>query len=153
MRPKALVFICILCTAVVLILGSCATMRSPDKMTYERFCGTWANQDYEPKPGTLQPYAKWIINPDGTFVSYSYLVQTGPAAAGTYVVEKRWTDSLGNSFYHVKAYFYENDSTWYELCKIDNHNAVFECNYSNIDYPAAIDPKDMHSSYEIYYRY
>ena len=129
-------------------------MKSPDRMTYERFCGTWANEAYEPKPGlTTQGIAKWILNPDGTFVLYPYLLQAGPTAVGSYTVEKRWTDSNSNSWYHVKTYWPTTGTTQYELWKIDMYNSVWEVNWSNIDYPAAIDPKDMHSTYFRLYRY
>jgi hypothetical protein len=119
-------------------------------MVYERFCGTWANLDFE---GKVTPPAKWIINPDGTYIGYQKLIQTGPTGVGNFIVEKRWTDASGNSFYNMKTYSFMNQVTQYELWKIDKYNAVFEYNYSNNDYPAAIDPKDKHSTYEIYYRY
>ena len=74
MKTKALVLSCFLCLAVLIVIGSCATMKSPDKMKYEKFCGTWANQDYEPKPGIYTPYAKVIINPYGTIIKYLRLL-------------------------------------------------------------------------------
>lgn len=153
MKTRTIVSILILVLAIMVIAGSCTTMKSPDKMVYERFCGTWANQDYEPKPGMVSPMAKVILNPDGTFVYYQYLIQTGPNAVGTYTVEKRWKDADGNSFYHVETYSPLSTVTQYELWKIDKYAAVFEFNYSNIDYPEAIDPKDKRSTYRIYYRY
>ena len=154
MKTKMLVLFSILCLVVLIILGSCATMKSPDKLTYERFCGTWANKDYEPKPGFIAPlFAKRIVNPDGTFLGYPYLIQTEPARVGLYTVEKRWTDSDGNSWYHSKTYWPIEATIQYELWKVDKYNAVLEINWSNIDYPTAIDPKDMHSDYSIYYRY
>jgi hypothetical protein len=155
MRQKTLISICFIGMAVFFVLGSCATMKSPDKMTYERFCGTWVNKDYEPTAGLKTGGgAKFIFNPDGTFVNYNFLNQAGPAAVGTFAVEKRWTDPSGSSFYNLKIYYYENDSTWYCLCQLNNQNAVFEISWSNTrSYPEAIDPKDWHSSYSIYYRY
>jgi hypothetical protein len=153
MKTRTFIFGCILWVVILLVLGSCATMPNPDKMVYEKFCGTWANQDYEPKPGIYTPYAKVIIDPYGTIIKYLRLNQAGLTFVGTYIVEKRWKDSFGNNFYHVKTFYLENNSTWYELWKIDKLNAVFEFNYSNIDYPDAINPKDMHSDYLIYYRY
>ena len=155
MRLKRLIFICIFSMAVFFVLGSCTTMKSPEKMTYERFCGTWANTDYEPAIGMKSGAgAKFIFNPDGTFVNYNFLDQAGPAAVGTFVVEKRWTDSSGNSFYNLKIYYYENDSTYYVLCKLKKQNAVFETSWSTTrSYPDSIDPKDWHSTYGIYYRY
>ena len=128
MKMKTLMLFCILCLVVLIILGSCATMKSPDKMTYERFCGTWANKDYEPtagfKPGVAFHYAKYIVNPDGTFLWYNYLDDAGLTAVGTYTVEKRWKDANSNSFYHVKVYEPLNDVTLYELWEIDKYNSV-----------------------------
>ena len=155
MKTRTLISGCILCVVVLIILGSCATTQNPDKMVFERFCGTWANEAYEPEPGLTKPWpAKLILNPDGTFVGYQYLIQTGPTTVGSYTVEKRWTDSNGNSWYHVKVTWpTESGTTQYELWKIDMYNSVLEVNWSNIDYPAAIDPKDMHSVYIRLYRY
>ena len=154
MKTKTLVLFSILCLTALIILGSCATMKSPDRMTYERFCGIWANQDYEPKPGVMGPTAaKWILNPDGTMVGYEYLNQTGPTWIKSYTVEKRWNDTEGNHFYHVKAYDVLHQVTQYELWRLDRYNAVLEVQYIYDDYPAKIDPKDMHSDYLIYYRY
>jgi len=156
MKTRTLVFFCVLCLAVLIILGSCSTMKSPDKMTYERFCGTWANEDYEPKPGLTTPsFAKWIFNPDGTFLGYRHLIETGPTEIGTYIVEKRWADSDNNSWYHIKTYWplSGQGSYRYELWKLDKNNAVLEMNTSNNDYPSEIDPKDFHTQYTIFYRF
>ena len=75
MHMKTLTPFFILFLVVLIILESCATMKSPDKMTYERFCGTWANKDYEPTAGMMADvsyhYAKYIVNPDGTFYGIS----------------------------------------------------------------------------------
>ena len=154
MKTKTLVLFSILCLTAVIILGSCATTSNPDKMVFERFCGTWANQGYEPtaeEPTT--PMAKLIINPDGTAVAYRYLVQTGPTIVYLYAVEKRWKDADDNSFYHVKVNVVFDYVTQYEIWKIDKYTSVLEINYSNIDYPEAIDPKDKHSVYRLFYRY
>ena len=154
MKTKTLVLFSILCLTALIILGSCATMNSPDKLTYERFCGTWANKSYEREPGLSSPaYAKYIINPDGTFLGYQNLNETGPTLVAYYTVVKRWSDTEGNSFYHMKNYFPILEGTKYELFKVDKHNATLEVQWSNIDYPSKIDPKDMHSSYLILYRY
>ena len=154
MKTRTLMFFCILCLAALIVIGSCATTQNPDKMVFERFCGTWANEAYEKEPGSSEPsLAKWIINPDGTFTGYDYLIETGPTVFGSYIVEKRWTDSGGNSLYHVKVYVVIIDGTRYELWRIDKYNAVWEVQWSNIDYPAKIDPKDNHSNYHIHYRF
>jgi len=152
MKTKTLMLFCFLCLAVLIILGSCATMKSPDKMTYERFCGIWVNEDYEPTPGVMPPPAKFTMNPDGTYLNYQYIMQSGPTGVGYYTVEKRWTDSDGNSWYHVITDAFFRDIT-YELWRIDKYNSVFEFSFSHNDYPDAIDPKDKHSTYRIYYRF
>ena len=157
MKTKTMMFFCILCLAVLIILGSCATSQNPNKMVFERFCGTWANKDYEPTAGMMADvsyhYAKYIVNPDGTFLWYKYLDETERTAVGTYTVEKRWKDADGNNFYHVKVFEVLNQVTLYELWKIDKYASVWECNSTNIDYPDAIDPKDKHTDYRIFYRY
>ena len=153
MKTKTLLLYCILCLSVLIILGRCATMKSPDKLTYERFCGIWVNKDYEPGPGSTSTGGKLTINPDGTWQSHLYILGWGPTNVGFYTVEKRWTDTDSNSYYHVILYNPIDFYTRYELWRIDKYNAVFELNYSNIDYPDAIDPTDKHSSYRIYYRF
>ena len=104
MKTRTLIVGCILCVVVLIILGSCATTQNPDKMVFERFCGTWANENYEAKPGEGGRPVKIILNPDGTFVYYDRLIKTGPTTGGLYNVEKRWTDSAGHIWYHVKVY-------------------------------------------------
>ena len=153
MNIKMLILFIILCLVALIILGSCATMKSPDRLTYERFCGTWVNEAYGPKPGKGSPGAKLTMNPDGTWLNYLSILQSGPTYVGIYTVEKRWTDSNGNYYYHVKTYSYMTEVTQYELWRIDKYNAVFEYNQSNIEYPEAIDPKDKRSTYRIYYRF
>ena len=157
MKARTFVSIIILVVVVLFVIGNCATTNNPDKMVFERFCGTWANKNYEPTAGfkteVSYHFAKYIVNPDGTFLWYHYLDQTGLTAVGTYIVEKRWKDVDGNSFYHVKVYEPLNNVTLYELWKIDKYASVWECNSSNIRYLDAIDPSDFHTVYRIFYRY
>ena len=154
MKTRTLISGCILCVVVLIILGSCATTQNPDKMVFERFCGTWANENYSQ---VSDLGAKRIYNPDGTFLVYMDVLDigvVGTAFVGTYTVEKRWTDSEGNSWYNVIAYFKLTDvGTENLLFKLDKYNAVLEVEYSNIDFPTEIDKKDKHTTYGIYYRY
>ena len=153
MKPRLLMLFCILCLAGLVVLGSCATMKSQGRMMYERFCGTWANPAYEPEAGKSNPFAKIVVNPDGTYLGYQRLDQAGPTGTGFYTVEKRWTDAEGNSWYKAKIYFPIVYETTYELSKLDRFNAVWESQSSNNGYPTKIDPKDYHSYYRIRYRY
>ncbi len=151
MKKKVLVLSCFLCLAVLIVIGSCATTTGPNKMIYERLYGTWANNAYE---WLANPPVKEIFNPDGTGVYYNSLLKTGTSGAITYTIEKRWTDSEGNYWYHViMKYPLVPSSTFYLLIKIDKFNWILERNYSNSDYPTRIDPKDMHSDYAMYYRF
>ena len=95
MKTRTLVSILVFVLAVLIIAGSCDTMKSPDKMVYERFCGTWVNTEYEGKGG--DPPVKRIFTPAGTVTYYNNLHNTFTYLGGTYTVEKRWTDSEGNS--------------------------------------------------------
>ena len=116
MRTRMLMLIYIFCLAILIILGSCATSQNPDKMVFERFCGTWANEAYEPEPGTSKPmFPRVIINPDGTMLAYQNLHETDYTLRGSYIVEKRWKDMEGNSFYHVIVHIVLIDGTRYEL--------------------------------------
>ena len=151
MKIKTFVSISILVLAVMVIAGSCATMKSPDKMVYERFCGTWVNTEYE---GKDEPSVKLIYNPDGTMTYYSHLHDTSTYGRVSYTVEKRWTDSEGNSWYHIKETWpIETTGTGYLLVKLDKYNTILEYNYSGTDCPAEVGPKVKLSDYRIYYRY
>jgi hypothetical protein len=151
MKTRTLLSLLILVFAALIVVGSCATMKSPDKMVYERFCGTWVNTEYE---GKDSPAVKEIYNPDGTCTTYSHLHETTTYSRGAYSVEKRWSDSEGNSWYHVKMTWpIEPMGTGYLLFKLDKYNSILEYNYSGTGYPTEVDPKDKHTSYRIYYRY
>ena len=154
MKTKTLMLFCILCLAALIVLGSCATTSNPDKMVFERFCGTWANPAYASKPGldVVLP-VKIIANPDGTYIEYKAIDYAGPTRTGYYTVEKRWTDTEGNSWYHIKHYFPYVQRSWYNLSRVDRFNLIWENQFSNIDYPTEINPKDWHTSYRVWYRY
>ena len=156
MKTRTLMLICTLCLAVLIILGSCATtMKTSENMMYEKFCGTWANETYEGEG--MFAGAKWIFNPDGTFVSYMYITDTGAggsAAYGAYTVEKRWTDPEGNSWYNITLEMgLEDFGTRYIVCKLSHYNSVIEGAISNIDFPDKIDRTDKRSDYFIFYRF
>ena len=151
MKTRTFVSILILVLIVLIIAGSCATMKSPDKMVYERFCGTWVNTEYE---GKEWPRVKLIFTPDGTITFYSVLHDTSTYHGLSYTVEKRWTDSEDNSWYHIIVKGPKDPrATEYLLLKLEKYNTILEYNYSGTKYPDAIDPKDWHSDYRIYYRY
>jgi len=153
MKAKTLMLFCVLSLLIFSILASCATMKSPDEMTYERFCGTWANSAYEKGAGDVTPAAKLIYNPDGTWLRYQRIDYAGPAVFGYYTVEKRWTDSQGNSWYLFETNMTQTQRKFYNLSKLDKSNSVWEIQSSNIDYPTEINPEDWHTDYFIYYRY
>ena len=153
MKVRTLMLFCILCFAVSIIVGSCATSQNPDKMVFERFCGTWANSAYQEGTGQLRPAAKLIFNPDGTWLRYQEMEYAGPAVFEYYIVNKRWTDSEGNSWYHIETNMTQTQRTFYNLLKLDKSNSVYEIQSSNIDYPTEINPNDWHSQYRIYFRY
>ena len=150
MKTRTFIFILILVLAVLIITGSCARMKSPDKMTYERFCGTWVNTEYE---GKEAPPVKQIFNPDGTCTTYSHLHETSTWRRATYTVEKRWTDSEGNSWYHFKIEWPFSKTTEYLLFKLGRYNSILEYNRSGTVYPTEIGPEVKYSEYRIYYRY
>jgi len=152
MKTKTVMLFCILCLAALLILGSCATtMKTTEKMIYEKFCGTWVNTKYD---GVSIPPVKLIFNPDGTWTSYWRLHESSSFGRGNYVVEKRWTDSEGYSWYHVMwtEPLFES-LTAYMLFKLDKYNTILEYNYSGSEYPEEVGPKVKYSDYRIYYRY
>jgi hypothetical protein len=153
MKPRTLMALFIICFAVSIFVSSCATTHNPDKMVFERFCGTWANTAYEEGPTLTRPFAKIIYNPDGTCLRYTDMDYAGPAIFGYYTVEKRWTDSEGNSWYLIERNMTQTQRTFYDLSKLDKSNSVLEIQSSNIDYPTEINPKDWHSQYRIYFRY
>ena len=70
MKVKVLVFILISVTAVVVIIGGCATTRKavPDEAFFETWSGTWVNTDF---PGSHVAPQKIVTHPDGTLDYYS----------------------------------------------------------------------------------
>ena len=160
MKTRRWMLICILSLAVLIIFGSCATTQNPDKMVFEKFCGTWANESYDKGLGAGSfRGAKWILNPDGSFVTYAGINETGTAGSntyGSYTVEKRWTDSEGKSCYNIKLEFAESvlgKGNYYVFCKLIKSSSTLEGAISNVDYPDSIDRSDRHSTYFILYRY
>lgn len=153
MKTRSLMLFCILCVAVAIILGSCATMGKTDKMEYVKFCGTWANNEYQVRPSKVGDGSKIIFNPEGTYVQYTFTDDTHPGIVGFYTVEKKWTDDQGNSWYHVKDYSPVFSVETYVLFKLNQYNSVLELARSSVDYPADTVPIDKHSDYLIFYRY
>ena len=152
MKTRTFISISILVLAVMIITGSCATiMKTTEKMTYEKFCGTWVNTEYD---GKYEPPVKEIYNPDGTMTYYALLHDTSTWRRATSTFEKRWTDSESNSWYHVKGKTpLVPTETWYFLFKLDKYNTILEYNYSGYAYPADVGPNVKYSDYRIYYRY
>ena len=151
MKIKTLVLFGCFCFVILVTLGSCSTMKTTEPMMYEKLCGTWVNTEYEGRGS--DPPVKWIFNPDGTLTAYGNLHNSLTYSRASYTVEKRWTDSEGNSWYLFKLEWPLSKNIEYMIMRLDKYNSILEYNVDGVKYPEAIDPKDKRSTYRIYYRY
>jgi len=117
----------------------------------EPYYGTWVNEDYEYCSGWNA--GKIVYTADGAYESYNRIDAFTKTWSDTFTIQERWADVKGNIWYKVTwtLSLYEF-SPICELARIGDSGRVYEASYSNVSYPAAIDPKDYHSSYRIYYR-
>jgi hypothetical protein len=116
----------------------------------EKYCGIWVNTNYN---NDWSYMAKWIMNPDGSGGYYFNTWDTIPRTdSGKLLMEEKWVDSEGNTFYKVKFSFY-GDGVWNEFhfWRINSFGTICEGVRDNRDFPTKIDPNDF--AYMIHYRY
>ena len=103
--------------------------------------GTWVNAKYS--SSSIAP--KLIIMEDGTTEAYSQLSATQRYWYGSYAVVDTWTDSEQNVWYKAKFTSIEGPRTLvdYELIRISEYGAVFECVLDYKDYPSELNPANL----------
>ena len=147
MKTKTLALFSILCLAVLIILGSCAT----DKMAY-------ISKDYEIYGTWVNPDAKLVIQAGKVVIHTNGKAEWYPTITSTvfepreFIITNKWTDSTGNIWYTL-IYEWgdigEISGREYVLAKISDSGKTLEISGSNSDYPKEIDPS---AEYHIVYR-
>jgi hypothetical protein len=102
----------------------------------EEYYGTWINEKYDSKP----TWAKWVINPDGTWASYGKSTsEDSLKGEGPYTITAKWTDDKGYVWYKITW----KNSLWgtsgYGLICISDSSVKMEAAYAASDYPEKID--------------
>ena len=129
--------------AVIIMIESCVMGKKAVRAPTELFYGTWVNPDYD----GLEPPAKKIIRPDGTYTDYNRTDITRGDGPYKYTIAESWMDSDGKKYYKVDAgtVFFK-----YRLYRLDETDSVLEWVWSNSEIPSEIDPN--HHNYRILYR-
>ena len=116
------------------------------RITAQDTYGTWSNSDYNVKA----PYAKIIVNPDGSIKRFQTVTDTEPKCQGTYTVNDNWYDSTGNLWIKFD-YKTTGGRTFHVLSKHSESGTVWEWVSSEIKYPTEMSP--IAGNYAIYYRH
>jgi hypothetical protein len=154
MKDRTFVLILILYTAVLVIAGSCGTMRKAYvAQEDEAFYGTWVNPDY----GGLAKVEKVVHDPDGVLRFYSTATSTKESWRAKFIITGKWTDAQGNIWYQWLETEGEGGAIvdtgdYYFLGKISDAGRVIEMSFSSYDYPTEVNPDSLKYDYRIYYR-
>lgn len=146
--------ICIAALGCLLLLAAagCATRPAalrPDDPLF----GTWVNEEAE-KLGRVAG-AKSVIFPDGRELLYQYTADAEPMGESQSTVEKTWTDSEGNHWYHIHwvGWGYDDPGQKWEgfsLVKVNAAGTVLEGMGARFGYPEELDP--LSPDYSISYK-
>jgi hypothetical protein len=151
MNARMLRLILILVSALLIIVGSCATRKiaiSDEDLT-KAYTGTWINKEYDASSFIV---AKIIYFPDGTWKRYKGVEDKYPFDKGENTITEKWIDSNGDIWF---------ECTWesnifgggHQLTKISNSGNTLE--ELSILYGRRVekwDPNDLNYNYKIYYR-
>jgi hypothetical protein len=129
------VLICLFPLLVLTCVGAPQAGAGPEKLI-----GTWINMEF------FGTFFSWKLTYDSLGKALNYKEKEGdpPSEEGRYTIEKRWIDSQGNTWYHIRSkwgYLPYNEAAasgnhWYTLSKISADGSVLEYEESMIDYPS-----------------
>jgi hypothetical protein len=129
------VFFCLFPLLVLTCASAPQTGAGPEKLV-----GTWMNKEF------FGTYFSWKLTYDsqGKALNYRGKEEDPPSEEGRYTIEKRWIDSHGSTWYHIRSkwgYLPYNEAAasanhWYTLAKIGADGSVLEYEESMIDYPS-----------------
>jgi hypothetical protein len=126
---KYLTLIGLVAVATVILAG-CATFKEqyvPEDN--EVIYGTWTNENYN--EGT--DLVKLVMNPDLTYEQYNTFRDLPPYFKGKYVIEKKWSDDEGNTWYWVKKFM--RSKTKYELAVVTADGKSYANAFDYAKYP------------------
>ena len=156
MKSRTLISVLILIMAILIIAGSCATMKKAisDEDFFEVFSGTWVNTEYS---GANPRFQKRINYPDGVWEFYRMISDITPREKGKSTIIDKWIDSSGNILYkshwESKLWVFTDPVEGYEMGKISKSGNTLELLYYFGDYPIEKwEPDNIRYIYWIYYR-
>ena len=152
MKARTFVSILILVLAVMVIAGSCATMKQAISIddAMKEFAGVYVNTEYDGNRKT-QPQ-KYVVTSDGKIEDWALATNERASWKGEYVIVESWVDSEGNIYCTVDTKYYTG-STTKELWKLDKTRSTFEEQFKlgrGGEYPTKIDP-DVEPYGPLYY--
>ena len=152
MKIRRLVFSIISVTAVVVIIGGCATAKKvvSEEDFFETWSGTWVNTDF---PGNYVAPQKIITHPDGTLDFYSTATSSKSNLTFVFTLFERWSDADGNTWFKAQKRCDECEITIYEYGKINNSGDTYELIYhiGSLEIEGW-EPDNPLYNYVIYYR-
>ena len=129
------------------ILAGCASLGEPyDTQMDEEIFGIWTNDEYN--EGT--DLVKLVMNADGTYEQYNTFRDLPPYFKGKYVIERKWTDEEGNSWYYVKKFM--RSRTKYELAVISADGSSYANVFNYEKYPTERSLSQGNTKARIFYK-
>ena len=107
--------------------------------------GLWSNRGYNDHrlPQKIE------FNYDGTYATYTYLIDVDTNSRGTYQITKKWFDSKGNIWYKIIITDLKIGKI-YQLTRVDKKGRKVEFNSGKYGFPSKLDPDEK--GYSIYWR-
>jgi hypothetical protein len=124
----------------------------------ENLFGTWVNYGKAgparyawADKGLGQEFARYYASSDaGVGRQFGRYLKDLPCSQGRFAIEKKWTDSRGNTWYEVKTKWSSQDVPRYSLIRLDSSGNSYESDESSQGYPTAFAGAvgtDMHQMY------
>ena len=146
MKTGSFVLIQTLVFAVLILTGSFATGQDEYNVKEnEELIGTWINKYRDGD-------SKLTIKHDGTWNEYKRWYDDKPTTCAAYIINEKWTDSAGNTFYKSIVTDTELGTVYYILSRINKALTVYEDMWSASNMALEFDPNNLHFRYRIYYR-
>ena len=126
-----------LVAAVLLAVSGCAAIgKSYSKEDLmEKLSGEWKNTEYDLSTSP----ARRNVDLQGNFRQYDKTYKDTDERTGKLTITKAWSESERLVWFRDKVYYYDSDTTVYELSKLDLNKMDWNLLWSEEDYPAEWD--------------